>query len=585
MNTKTRELICEECNVDLREIIKKYEKKQEKNDNFINEIMQEILQKVCQNISEKEPENKKNSTPQIISEIMSEIISKVCDPFPVQESQENPEIFDSLKEFLDQIYSGLGSREDFSASDTQKSDYSTAENSSSPHEKSPEKPASNSVNEDFIEINKNDDPKNIEQALQKLDYLKNLITIHGVKGLQNLGNTCFFNSVMQCLNASEEFVKLLLLQPLIPANFDTKKTYLPPLSIRKKLRDYFIFMRELKKSVYNPEPVLDTIRAKCPKFKGGHQQDAHELLMSVLDKLIDEEQAIYKAINNKASNFMDTSIAKLFGSRLVNKVTCMGCNGIYWVFDPCTVYSLPMSCKTKEIVFTKKKVQKTRKSKKRGKKYKDVYEEEVEEQEEKEITQIKASDILKNENEEEKLDKVLKYTKINIDSQEFLEPYKPIVNFNDDSEINSLTDCLNLFFNKELLCAKNGNSFFCPKCFDSVGSDSKKDPPYAIREYFMSSPPKILILHLKRFTNYGYSLKKNSGYMKIPMEISLDDYLLIKQNMEKSEFENSIENMKKDEKLNLCKYKLYGIVTHLGDMSGGHYIAFAKHFDKYFFKI
>ncbi len=46
----------------------------------------------------------------------------------------------------------------------------------------------------------------------------------------------------------------------------------------------------------------------------------------------------------------------------------MGCRSDYWVFDPCTVYSLPMTCKAKEIIFTSRKVTKSAKRKRKNKK-------------------------------------------------------------------------------------------------------------------------------------------------------------------------------------------------------------------------
>eukprot|EP01022_Parablepharisma_sp_SALTPOND_P004435 TRINITY_DN120288_c0_g1_i1.p1 TRINITY_DN120288_c0_g1~~TRINITY_DN120288_c0_g1_i1.p1 ORF type:complete len:560 (+),score=74.02 TRINITY_DN120288_c0_g1_i1:106-1680(+) len=414
LNTKTREIICKECDVDLKKLVKKEDK------NPIRELVLDLVDKV------------------------------------VGESKES-DYEEELKEFLNQIYSGMGAKEDFDSDKAVSGETTATETSPS------ESPTH--LNEDFIELSATDLPsaEDIEKYAKRQEHLKALAASQGIKGLQNLGNTCYFNSVMQCLNASSELVELLITKPIISKAPENVK--LPPLILRKRLRDFFTAMREVKGSVHNPEPVLDAVRAKYPKFKGYHQQDSHELLMSVLDRLIEEEQALYKAVNQgKNANFFDTTVAKLFGSKLVNKVSCLGCGTIYWIFDPCTVYSLPMSCRGKEIVYKYRKVER-RGKKKRGKKYRNKEEEVVVEEEVKERKELKASDILPPPTEE----KVEKYERVTINETEYLEPYKPPVNYHAEEQLKTLKDCLELFFNKEVLCEQNGNSFACSKCIDPTG--------------------------------------------------------------------------------------------------------------------
>lgn len=68
--------------------------------------------------------------------------------------------------------------------------------------------------------------------------------------------------------------------------------------------------------------------------------------------------------------------------------------------------------------------------------------------------------------------------------------------------------------------------------------------------------------------------EKNSSSVKIPLTINLDKFTLLKtkKNVDENEIHNS----------SMHNYELYGIVNHSGYISGGHYIAYAKHNENWF---
>eukprot|EP00826_Nyctotherus_ovalis_P042355 TRINITY_DN4345_c0_g1_i3.p1 TRINITY_DN4345_c0_g1~~TRINITY_DN4345_c0_g1_i3.p1 ORF type:complete len:150 (+),score=24.61 TRINITY_DN4345_c0_g1_i3:75-524(+) len=145
------------------------------------------------------------------------------------------------------------------------------------------------------------------------------------------------------------------------------------------------------------------------------------------------------------------------------------------------------------------------------------------------------------------------------------------MDFDNDEQLATLNDCLDFFFHKEVLCAENGNSFYCTKCLEST-----EEPQIAIREYYILEPPKVLILNLKRFMINEHYAKKNSRHVEIPFEISLDEYLLLACDTEKAKELESIEKLSSESTLKVASYSLYGIVSHSGEINGGHYIAFIK---------
>lgn len=114
----------------------------------------------------------------------------------------------------------------------------------------------------------------------------------------------------------------------------------------------------------------------------------------------------------------------------------------------------------------------------------------------------------------------------------------------------SLYDCLNLFMEPERL--DETESWKCPKC---VSLQSAK------KEMAISSPPWLLLLHLKRFT-YGDSGQKIHKAITYPINgLDLTSYV-------SKETRNKIEHP--------LIYDLCGVITHRGNMRMGHYTCMVR---------
>ncbi|KAM4795624.1 ubiquitin carboxyl-terminal hydrolase 16 [Rhinophrynus dorsalis] len=198
-----------------------------------------------------------------------------------------------------------------------------------------------------------------------------------VKGLSNLGNTCFFNAVMQNLSqtpalrellnevkASRKAVTVQLPDSSPSAQMDLKLEQQPgPLTLAMCL--FLTEMQETKKGVVTPKELFSQVCKKAIRFKGYQQQDSQELLRYLLDGMRGEEiqrisVALTKALQNTSEKIIDEEDVKkkvkdcekrraipnfvdhLFGGELTSTVMCDECHTVSLVHEPFLDLSLPV---------------------------------------------------------------------------------------------------------------------------------------------------------------------------------------------------------------------------------------------------
>jgi len=132
----------------------------------------------------------------------------------------------------------------------------------------------------------------------------------GMKGLNNLGNTCYFNSVLQSLAQTVPFLHHFVTQVWAPHLAD-RRVFEGPLS--RALRECLRGMWSVGNNrCYNPRPLLNEICKRSPRFRGNRQQDAQELLRILLDGLVDEEKKVQQKLLDLQKKYLegDTEITK-----------------------------------------------------------------------------------------------------------------------------------------------------------------------------------------------------------------------------------------------------------------------------------
>ncbi|XP_068281014.1 ubiquitin carboxyl-terminal hydrolase 16 isoform X4 [Nyctibius grandis] len=194
-----------------------------------------------------------------------------------------------------------------------------------------------------------------------------------VKGLSNLGNTCFFNAVMQNLSQTP-VLRELLKEAKMPGT--TVKIESPELSMEPQLikldqpgpltlamYQFLTEMQETKKGVVTPKELFAQVCKKAIRFKGYQQQDSHELLRYLLDGMRTEEiqrisVGILKALtdSNKQNEEelkkrikeyekkkgIRSFVDRIFGGELTSTIMCDECRTVSLVHESFLDLSLPV---------------------------------------------------------------------------------------------------------------------------------------------------------------------------------------------------------------------------------------------------
>ncbi|XP_032907745.1 ubiquitin carboxyl-terminal hydrolase 16 isoform X2 [Catharus ustulatus] len=214
-----------------------------------------------------------------------------------------------------------------------------------------------------------------------------------VKGLSNLGNTCFFNAVMQNLSQTP-VLRELLKEAKMPGT--TIKIESPELCMEPQLikldqpgpltlamHQFVTEMQETKKGVVTPKELFAQVCKKAIRFKGYQQQDSHELLRYLLDGMRAEEiqqisVGILKALSDsnkqneeelkkkikeyEKKKGIQSFVDRIFGGELTSTIMCEECRTVSLVHESFLDLSLPV-LDVQKVKITKRESTKKNKEK------------------------------------------------------------------------------------------------------------------------------------------------------------------------------------------------------------------------------
>uniref|UniRef100_A0A3Q3KRX8 Ubiquitin carboxyl-terminal hydrolase n=1 Tax=Mastacembelus armatus TaxID=205130 RepID=A0A3Q3KRX8_9TELE len=421
-------------------------------------------------------------------------------------------------------------------------------------------------------------------------------TLVPVKGIINLGNTCFFNAVMQNLSQTHMLIDLiqevkekgykLRICPPVETNLSPLTVTLPgPEPLTAALFLFLQSMKESGKGSVNPKILFNQLCQKAPRFKGYQQQDSQELLHYLLDSIRVEETkrvkaGILKAFNNPTEKTADEEtkrrvkaygkegvkmnfVDRIFVGELTNTIMCEECEHISTVKEAFIDISLPIIEErvSSPLLFIRKPLIQ--------------YEQggTVEQL----VTGVSKVNLgftsgdcspsthcsLEEQGETQSRD--------NLFHQHYQGAFQVLSHsYTPSSKECSIQSCLHQFTSVELLMGNN--KLLCENCTErrqkqlrkSSSADKKVEKIYtsARKQMLISSLPPVITLHLKRFHQAGMNLRKVNRHVDFPLILDLAPFCSA-----------SCKNLAADDRV---LYSLYGIVEHSGSMRGGHYTAYVK---------
>ena len=372
----------------------------------------------------------------------------------------------------------------------------------------------------------------------------------GIKGLKNIGNTCFFNSVMQNLNQTLPLRDYFLRPGL---ELDGGKELC--VAFREFLKNmWFSRPNTSGLSSYTPSYLFSEIARRNRMFRKYQQQDSYELLTLLLDDMKTEleggECAKSDASTSDDSNneedcgsdeegeiqktsSRNTILDLTFGGDIASVVTCLYCGMKSEHLEPFLHVAVEFPGKFLPKVkipsnygnLNHNSSRKGKKGKTRGKQQ----------------SYHPPSPTIKPDTPPSKESRDdIKLPVVDLRNRELVDEI--------DVDQLSLTSCMKNFTDPETLLGSN--KFYCSRC---------DCPRSASKQLVFTRLPEVLCVTIKRFTGF----KKLSESVKFDISLDMRPFVLHDDMVEADYMEGD-------------GYELYGCVEHQGGMGGGHYVSYSK---------
>ncbi|GAA5911328.1 hypothetical protein JCM6882_002349 [Rhodosporidiobolus microsporus] len=161
-------------------------------------------------------------------------------------------------------------------------------------------------------------------------------------GLNNLGNTCFLNSALQCLVHTPPLVRYLENGHPSTANCNMwqKKNFCMTCVMKLLVKNSF---GGGKKS-YSPNLVTKNIKSIAKHFRIGRQEDAHEFLRFCIDAM--QASSLFGKGKLPPAQQHQSPLHQIFGGRLRSRVHCESCGHNSDTYDHMLDLSLDINGRT-----------------------------------------------------------------------------------------------------------------------------------------------------------------------------------------------------------------------------------------------
>jgi ubiquitin carboxyl-terminal hydrolase 36/42 len=162
-------------------------------------------------------------------------------------------------------------------------------------------------------------------------------------GLNNRGNTCYMNSTMQALLHTPPLAHVLLTRDSeqLKGRFGGSVKGFDPVKALQSLTERALTANgKGAGGVTTPVEFIKNLSVVARTFHTGRQEDAHEWLRLLLESVQQACLASASPAIRQSALKETTFIQKIFGGRLLSRVTCLSCQHNSDTFDPILDLSL-----------------------------------------------------------------------------------------------------------------------------------------------------------------------------------------------------------------------------------------------------